>query len=213
MNDLPVTDRRTVSVRSTDPRREELERLGWVVVGESWGARLRLDAPGTPGREESEGRLGDAVAAAARRGYRVDEAGTRDAAAIAALDRLNAADYPSTPSTAHAAPTVDDVGNLFVDGVRFYGVWDGDELVAVSGIRRLPDRAETEFTSVRADHRGRGLAYAVKAAGILALAAEGVTVFGTGGAAANAGSLAMNRGLGYVVEEHWYDYEAPAPQP
>ncbi len=201
--------RHTLAVRAEDPRRDVLERLGWTVAGESWGARLRLDAPGTAERQSAEKRLRGAVDAGEARGYRVGPAGSESAAAIASLDGLNAADYPSTPSTAHTAPTVDEVRHLFSDGVRFYGAWDGDDLVAISGIRRLPDRAETEFTSVRADHRGRGLAYAVKAAGILALAAEGVTVFGTGGAAANAGSLAMNRGLGYVVEEHWYDYEAP----
>ncbi len=44
------------------------------------------------------------------------------------------------------------------------------------------ERVETEFTSVAVDHRRRGLATAVKAASVLALADEGHRLFGTGGA-------------------------------
>lgn len=200
-----------VSLRSDDPRRADLERQGWTVVGESWGARLRLGTAGTPERARAEARLHGAVAAAEQRGYRVVELGADAAEAIAALDASNEPDYPSTPSTAHTAPGAEEVrGLVSTKGVRFFGALSGEELVAVSGVYRRPDRGETELTSVRADHRGLGLAYAVKAAAILALAPDGVEVFGTGGAAANAGSLAMNRGLGYVIEEHWYDLQAPA---
>lgn len=197
-----------VSVRSDDPQRDELLLQGWTVVGESWGARLRLGARGTPERATAEARLHAAVTAAERLGYRIVELGPDDAAAIAALDATNEADYPSTPSTAHVAPREDEVRDLFASkGVRFFGARAAREVVAVTGIYRRPDRAETEFTSVRADHRGRGLASAVKAASVLAMAAEGVDVFGTGGAAANAGSLAVNRGLGYAIEEHWFDLQ------
>ncbi|QAY62446.1 acetyltransferase [Xylanimonas allomyrinae] len=207
-----MTHHKTIAVRSDDPQRTDLERAGWTVAGESWGARLRLAEPGTSQRVAAEARLHDAVAAARARGYDVVELGPDDVAAIAALEASTEPDYPSTPSTAHSAPGAQDLRTLFAHGVRFFGARTGDgELVAVSTIERRADRAETGFTSVRSDHRGRGLAYAVKAAAVLALIAEGFTVFGTGGAAANAGSLAMNRGLGYVVEEHWYDYRAPEP--
>lgn len=63
--------------------------------------------------------------------------------------------------------------------------------------------AETAFTSVRSTHRGAGVATAVKAASVLALAADGVRVFGTGGAGSNAASLGMNQAVGYRVTERW----------
>ena len=47
------------------------------------------------------------------------------------------------------------------------------------------------------------MATAVKAASVLALAADGVRVFGTGGAGSNAASLGMNLAVGYRVTERW----------
>jgi len=47
------------------------------------------------------------------------------------------------------------------------------------------------------------VATAVKAASVLALAADGVRVFGTGGAGSNAASLGMNQAVGYRVTERW----------
>jgi hypothetical protein len=66
---------------------------------------------------------------------------------------------------------------------------------------------------VDAAHRRRGLAVAVKAASILALADDGVRVFGTGGAAVNAGSIRMNEHLGYVIEERWFSLAPPGEGP
>jgi GNAT superfamily N-acetyltransferase len=74
-------------------------------------------------------------------------------------------------------------------------------------IGRTVRHGETEFTSVLSDYRGRGIGQAVKAASILALASEGVTTFGTGGAGLNEASLRANRALGYVVEERWRSYQ------
>ncbi|WP_158261899.1 hypothetical protein [Labedella gwakjiensis] len=36
---------RTETMMSTDPRRAGLESAGWRLIGESWGARLRLPDP------------------------------------------------------------------------------------------------------------------------------------------------------------------------
>jgi glycerate kinase len=59
-------------------------------------------------------------------------------------------------------------------------------------------------------YRGRGIGQAVKAASVLALHADGVRVFGTGGAALNDASLGANLALGYVIEERWRSYAPPA---
>lgn len=65
------------------------------------------------------------------------------------------------------------------------------------------------------EHRGRrglGLGSAVKAASVVALAAEGHCYFCTGGSADNAASLAANRSVGYVVDEEWLTLAGPTGQ-
>ncbi len=64
-------------------------------------------------------------------------------------------------------------------------------------------RAEVDVTVVTPAWRGVGLATGVKAASLLALAAEGVTAVRTGGSQDNAAILASNRTLGFVVDERW----------
>ena len=44
---------------------------------------------------------------------------------------------------------------------------------------------------------------------MLAHAADGATLFGTGGASVNAASLAMNRAVGYEITETWHTYAEP----
>lgn len=58
-------------------------------------------------------------------------------------------------------------------------------------------------------HRRRGLAAAVKAASVAAGVRAGHRLFGTGGAAVNAGSLAMNQAVGYEVTERWVTLVPP----
>lgn len=65
-------------------------------------------------------------------------------------------------------------------------------LVDVAG-----ERAWNSYTGTRPDHRGRGLATAVKTASLHALADAGVTRCGTGNDAANVPMRAVNRRLGY----------------
>ena len=101
---------------------------------------------------------------------------------------------------------------LWEEGFRFFGAFLNGELAAVTVISSGEnDYAETEFTSVAREHRRKGLGAGVKAASILALAAVGVRVFGTGGAQVNEASLAMNRAVGYVVEERWLSYAIGNP--
>jgi GNAT superfamily N-acetyltransferase len=179
-------------LRDDDPRVPGLLADGWVVRHRSWGARLR-----NPDVEA----LRQLTAVP---GYRVEETGPEADAGVAALEATVREDYPGGPAT---APEVHDPAALAAlreGGTRFVAAFDGDgALVAVTATRRDGDRAETDFTAVARAHRRRGLAEAVKAASVLALTAEGATVFGTGGAEENAPSLAMNARLGYVVTERW----------
>jgi GNAT superfamily N-acetyltransferase len=182
-------------VRADDPRCAVLEAAGYTVVGESWAARLRDPDPA---------RLERAVRRAA--GV-VRELEPSYAEALHELETANEADYPYTPATHRVVGSVETVRELWSTG-RVFGALDGDRLVAATHIG--PD-GETGFTSVRDGYRGRGLGQAVKAASILALLAEGITVFGTGGAAANDASLGANLALGYIIDERWRSYSPPKP--
>lgn len=181
-------------LREDDPRVAGLLADGWRVAHRSWGARLRdVD------RER--------LAALAAQGYEVAEVGPEAAPGIAALEAGVREDYPGGPAT---APDVHDeaaLATLRDGGTRFFAALADGEVVAVTAIRRDGGHAETDFTSVARGHRRRGLAEAVKAASVLALHGEGASVFGTGGAAENAASLAMNARLGYAVEERWLTLE------
>ncbi|KQO62751.1 GNAT family N-acetyltransferase [Curtobacterium sp. Leaf261] len=191
------------TVQSTDPRAADLAAAGWRVVAESWGARMRLADPPDLGAARA------AVRAATPLGYDVRELGPEWAAAVMDLERATHDDYPAGPATSVPERTEDDVRALWTSGARVFGAVRGGELVAVTVARPGDDRAETDFTSVRRDHRRQGLAVAVKAASIIALAEDGARVFGTGGAQVNAGSIRMNERLGYRIEERWLSFGPP----
>ena len=181
-------------LREDDPRASALLEQGWRVAHRSWGARLPT----------VDGALLTGLVAAVETGpLRVAEAGPDADAGIAGLEAAVRDDYPGGPATAPALHDAAALAALRAEGTRFFVATDGDEVVAVTAIRRDGERAETDFTAVARSHRRRGLAEAVKAASVLALAAEGVRVFGTGGADENAASLAMNARLGYAVTERW----------
>lgn len=211
-------------LQDDDPDLPGLLRAGFVVVGESWGARLRLAA----GHDAAgERRLQTAVREARSAGVRIVEldpsasgvsaAGSSagaDAADIVALERQTTPDYPYTPATAHHAPQLDEVHDWPRRGLRAFGARTPDGvLVAVSVGRETFEHGERlgdhDFVSVARDHRGQGIAKGIVAAWILALAADGVRTFATGGAAQNSGSLGMVRALGFAVEERWLSLQRP----
>jgi hypothetical protein len=196
-----VTTHEPQVLREDDPGAAVLLAGGWTVAHRSWGARLRSVDPE---------RLRALVAAAEALGYVIAEVGPEADAGIAALESAVREDYPGGPATAPAVHDPAALAALRAGGTRCFAALHGDELVAVTAIRREDDeRAETDFTSVARAHRRRGLAEAVKAASVLALAAEGARVFGTGGAEENAASLAMNARLGYAVTERWLTLVPP----
>lgn len=210
-------------------------RAGWSVVGESWGARLRLDpeAAGQPSPDDAAALLAEAndvappprspdlstpkslVHRATATGATIAELGPEWSAALAALEAITAPDYPVTPATPHEAITAEQAAALFATGHRVFGAAVEGELVAATVMEPSPagrpSYAETAFTSVLPAFRGRGLGAAVKAASVIALAHDGVRTFGTGGAGLNAASLGANRAVGYVVTERWRSYASPGP--
>jgi GNAT superfamily N-acetyltransferase len=187
-------------VREDDPRCAELEAAGYRVVGESWGARLRLSEP------PDLSVMREAVARAQALGIAVRELSPDFSDELFSLEYQNHADYPFTPATAQKLRDADAIRGLW-DGYRIFGALDGALLVAATVISQATDRGETQFTSVLSAYRGKGLGKAVKAASILALAEDGVRLFGTGGAAVNEASLGANRTLGYTIEERWRSYQ------
>lgn len=188
-------------VRDDDPRIPALEAAGYRVVGESWAARLR-----NPDREQ----LTSAVLRASAVGLVVRELDPSYAGALFELESANEKDYPYSPATHRVVGDLARIEALWTDGGRVFGAFDGSALVAATVMFAKPDRAETMFTSVLRDYRGRGIGQAVKAASILAFLADGFEVFGTGGAGINEASLGANRALGYVLEERWRTYAPPA---
>lgn len=190
-------------VREEDPRAGELLASGWRVVGRSWGARLRLDDDFDPASYRAR------IATVEASGYRIVELDARWADALYRLESVTTADYPVTPATPAPEVTREATAALWEQGWRVFGAVRDGELVGATLIRQEGQRADTERTSVAATHRGRGVAGALKAASIISLAVAGARVFTTGGAAANAASLAMNRAAGYEITEIWLSLAPP----
>lgn len=198
-------------VRDDDPRIPGLEASGYTVVGRSWGARLCL----ADGFDAAPYR--QLIARAEVSGYHVLELDASRAPQLLALEAETRGDYPFTPATPARAWTLAELSALWADGARVFGAVAASrsddavaELAGATIVTAEGDRAETESTSVRRAHRGRGIGAALKAASILALAEDGIRTFGTGGAAANTASIAMNRAAGYEITESWLSFAPPA---
>ena len=82
--------------------------------------------------------------------------------------------------------------------------FDGDQAVGLTWQDRIGERIWTGMTGTLADHRGRGLAKAMKARSMALAHAQGAVVAYTDNDASNAPMLAVNRWLGYhpYVEQH-----------
>lgn len=197
-----MTDERVEILREDDPRAVELQASGWTLVATSWGARF----------EHTEARRAHLESlAVVPPGWRLAELSADDAAEIVNLDRACAADYPQQASTLHTVPDQEELAGQLKRRERraFAALCTSGSLQAVTVTQELADRIETEFTCVFPAKRGRGLGSAVKAFSILAHAAEGHTLFGTGGASVNAASLGANRRVGYEVEPLWLTLAPP----
>jgi hypothetical protein len=174
------------------PRRAALEAEGWVVVARSFGAQLDSDHINCE-------RLQALVAEA---DGTVRELGDTDVDAVLHLDATTVEDYPGSAATQHTP--LDRRAAMPSASRRGFGAFGPDrELVAMTFADIDGVEAETQFTVVHRAWRGRGLSVAVKAAFVLALTAEGVTRFRTGGSVDNVAILRANEALGYVRDEEW----------
>ncbi|GAB2677558.1 hypothetical protein [Kribbella swartbergensis] len=132
-----------------------------------------------------------------------------DVSAALALDAAIAGDYPGSVATAHEAFTAKNA--VPTARRRSFGVFDPDgRLAAMTLLEVEAERAEVDFTVVARDRRRQGLATAPKAASLLALARDGVTVVRTGGSEENRGILPANQSLGFGIDEHWVTMTPPA---
>jgi hypothetical protein len=180
------------------PERAELEGQGWTVVTRSFGAQLDAHAVDQP-------RLQGLVARTAEVGS-VRELSRADVDAVLALDALTIGDYPGSIATQHTP--LDQQTATPSESRRAFGVvLESGELVAMTFVDVDGSDAETDFTVVHLAWRGRGLGVAAKAASVLALLADGVTRFRTGGSSDNAAILAANDVVGHVRDEEWVTLE------
>jgi mycothiol synthase len=83
-----------------------------------------------------------------------------------------------------------------------------DRWVAMNAIRPTPAprKMRTDFTGVRREHRGLGLAQVMKALGIQYAQSEGIQVITTHNDERNAGMLAVNRKLGFIPQPGFVVY-------
>jgi GNAT superfamily N-acetyltransferase len=181
-------------IRADSEECTELEVNGWRVVARSWGASLDAEAID---RGHLEGLIDS-------RGAEVEirELTVTDSTAVLALDALTLRDYPGDIATAHQQLTTEQA--TCTAEHRGWGAFTpAGELVAVTFTFPRPTVTETDFTVVHPTRRGQGLGSAVKAASVLALAAEGHRHFRTGGSLENVASIAANHAVGYVLDEEW----------
>ena len=181
-----------------DPRRAVLEVEGWTVTARSFGAQLDAEGIDTDRLRTLVSGIGEGVVLRPLR--------SSDLRAVLALDRATAGDYPGSVATQHEPLTVELATPSATR--RGFGAVDGDgELVGMTWVDVDVAAVETDFTVVRGDRRQRGIGVALKASSVLALQAEGVRRFRTGGSADNAAILRANAVLGYVCDEEWVTLE------
>lgn len=194
-------------LRADDPRVAVLASTGYRLVGESWGARLRLsDAPDLD-------HLRRAVTRAEEAGFEIRELTPEYANALYELEVANNADYPFTPATFQPPPELEAIRGLWVSGKRVFGALHGDRLVAAVVWQVASTTADNDFASVLAAYRGQGLGSAVAASSISAFSAEGIRLFTAGGAATNRASLGLVRSMGFEVDEQWVSYQRDSVAP
>ena len=190
-------------VNALDPKCEELEALGYAIVGESWAAHLRLREP-----LELE-KYSEKVNRLISLGYRVEALPSGFADQVLELEVLNNPDYPYTPATAHAMPTSESTGALWKPGSWVFGAFKEDLLIGVGATSKRADEVSLDFGSVRREHRGFGVGSAIASLAISTHANLGERLFSTGGAAVNEASQSTVRGLGFVIDEYWRRYKKP----
>lgn len=191
----------TIVMPLHDPRRAVLEADGWSIAARSFGAQLDAARVDRRGLQQ--------LVAEAEGSSSLRELTAADIDAMLTLDAATVDDYPGSAATRHEP--LDPRRATLSASRRAFGVFlPAGELVAMTFLDVEGVTAETDFTVVRRDQRGRGLGVAVKACSLLALLSDGVDRFRTGGSADNAAILRANDAVGYVRDEEWVTLERGA---
>ena len=190
-------------VNALDPKCQELEALGYVVIGESWGAHLRLGDPINLGLYSGK------ISGLQSSGYRVESIPFGFADQVLELEVINNPDYPYTPATAHIMPDFESTRGLWKSENLVFGAFKENLLVGVVAASKKTKEVSIDFASVRREHRGLGVASAIASLAISTYANLGERLFSTGGAAVNEASRASVRSLGFVIDEQWHSYARP----
>ena len=188
-------------VNVLDPKCQELEALGYTIIGESWGAHLRLNNP--INLEKYSQKISKLNAL----GYRVEPLPLSFTDQVLELEVINNPDYPYTPATAHAIPTLESTRGLWKPGSWVFGAFKEEQLVGVGATSTKVKEVNIDFGSVRSEHRGMGVGSAIASLAIETHANLGERSFSTGGAAGNETSQATVRSLGFAIDEQWRSYE------
>ena len=112
-------------LRDTDPRCDELETTGYTLVGESWGARLRLAG------DNDLSIYSEAIRRVLEDGVDIQELGVGFADALLELELINNPDYPYTPATFHAVPTTESTRALWRPDNRIFGAINDGVLIGI----------------------------------------------------------------------------------
>jgi RimJ/RimL family protein N-acetyltransferase len=141
-------------------------------------------------------------------------AGWRDSNALRKLHDLDVLTRRDIPST---VPYVPEAYKNFVERIngpdrrndRFWIALNGDQPVAMSYLRIPPVRGSvwTGFTCCHPEHRGRGLARAVKLQSLAQAIELGIQVVRTANDSENAPMLHINEKLGYQPAPGFVSYE------
>ena len=178
-----------------------METTGYTLVGESWGARLRLAG------DNDLSIYSEAIRSVLENGIHIQELDVGFSDALLELEMINNPDYPYTPATFHAVPTMESTHALWRPDNRIFGAINGGVLIGAVATSRKDKIVELDFGSLLREYRGRGIGKAMAAAVILAWVKSGIRIFATGGAAVNDASLGTVRSLGFSVEEKWRSYQ------
>lgn len=179
----------TQILRDNDPRCLELESSGYKLVGESWGARLRLNS------DDDLSIYSNAVNIALENGIELQELDISFANALLDLELVNNPDYPYTPATFHDVPTIETICALWCPENLVFGAFFEGVLVGAISTSDSGEIVELDFASILRVHRGKGIGKALASAAILEWNGRGIRVFGTGGAMANDASLRTVKSL------------------
>jgi len=182
---------------AADPQVAQLCARGWKITEESFGAKLQI----TPGVRQQLARIDTPDLC-------IRPLVADDMSCVLDLDALTLGDYPGGVATAHASLTRETA--CPTPTRRAWGAFRDSELVAMTWFDTDASGtfAEIDFTVVAPHWRGRGVATALKAAAIVALANAGVDRIRTGGSMRNTAIIRTNEALGFVIDEHWVTLEA-----